>query len=228
MTNYEKILKLSDEDAVKFSISLPKELHKSLCLGQTRYLCRYGTLSDGHEKITPAQRYYQAIKEMYYLGQNVQNTKALAMLAQADLLDAEEALSTCDTEAQKLRNKAKKLQAETSLVSSLVTIEEQLRQIDEYNKIRIELKEEVETKYPEGIEQAEADNWKAVFEYRMNKERVPGMARELVSNIPLDPHTKAELGYKYGRMDAIAPLAIANPKKCYELENKLKLLEEKR
>lgn len=210
MSDFTKLIALTEDETVKFSIELPKELHKTLILGQSRYTCRYGTLSDGHEKITPAQRYFGAIREMYALSQNIQSQKAVALEAQADLMDEEAALRHASHESEKLRHEAGILRARMRLTGALVTVEDQMRMLDEYNRIRLELKDEVEAKYPEGIEQAEKDNWEAVYKYRMLKEKTPGLARERTDNIPLDPITKAALGLQHGRIDSVAPLQISD------------------
>lgn len=208
MDIYNKLLELTSEDTVELGASFKDLLHKKLVLGQTRYVCRYGTLSDGHEKITDAQRYFQAIKEMYCLASNIRAQKANAMIAQADILDAQEALSKATNEAEKLRATGKLMQHQERLLNSLVTVEDQLRMLDEFNKIRQELEPAVEAKYPLGIEQAEEDNWRAVFEYRMIKSQSTGGER--TDNIPLPPESKAELGARYNRFDAIAPKIVAD------------------
>lgn len=203
MKEFEKILELSSDSRVDLAQSFKDLLHKKLVLGQTRYLCRYGTLSDGHEKLTPAQRYYQAIKEMWFIGNNIAVQKAQAMNAQADYMDAKEAVESAKKDSEKIRAESKALTAHRQLVSALVSIEDQMRMLDEYNKIRIELEPYIEERYPGGIEQAEEESWRAVFEYRMSKGQI-----ERIDNVPLPPVVKAELGLKYGRPDAIAPLAI--------------------
>lgn len=215
MTDYEKLSQLIEDDKVKYGLNLPKDLHTKLVLGQTRYVCRYGTLSDGHEKITPAQRYYQAIKEIYSLSMSIRDQRAYGMEAQADLLDAEESLLRVANlglpEQAKLRAEASCIKARSRLTQSLVTVQDQLRMLDEYDMVRRELESHVEEKYPLGVEQAEQDNWIAVFEYRMRK------GHENISNIPLDPVTKAQLGYEYYRVDAIAPLELSDPTLCKQI-----------
>jgi len=225
MTEYEKILKLTDSNLVQLGTEFKNHLHTHLQLGQSRWVCRYGTLSDGHEKITSAQRYYQAIKEIYFLSRNISQQKALAMLAQADLMDAEIGLGQITSPPDVLRLKAKLLQAQEKLISSLVTIEDQMRMVDEYNKVRLELKDEVERKYPEGIEQAEQDNWEAVYKYRIFKSQTPGLIRESTSNVPLPPEVKAQLGVECNRHDSMAPLAITNPSKLFIMLKDKKPLE---
>lgn len=228
ITDYEKILKLSEDNKVELADSFKDLLHTHIVLGQTRWVCRYGTLSDGHEKVTEAQRYYAAHREMFKLRSSIMTTKANAMEIQADLLDAQAELEIASTQAQKLRANAKILKAKELLASALITIEDQLRMLDEYNKVRLELKDFVESKYPLGIEQAEKDNWNAVYEYRMIKQ-LQGIPQQ-TDNIPLPPEMKAELGSKYMRIDSIAPLMIKNNKsltlkQLEQMENMENLLD---
>lgn len=220
MEAFKKILSLSADDKITLGDGFKDLLHTHLVLGQTRWVCRYGTLSDGHEKITPSQRYYQSIKEMYFLAQNIKNTKAQALIAQADHMDAKASLELSAKESDKLRAEASMMTAENRLMGCLVTIEDQLRMMDEYNKIRLELKPQVESQYPEGIEQAEKDNWLAVYKYRMYKSQTPGLAKELTSNIPLPQVLKAEIGSKWGRFDSVAPLVVTEPAKAEYLMDK--------
>lgn len=223
--DFDKILKLSKDDRIELGTSFKELLHKKLVLGQTRYVCRYGTLSDGHEKVTPALRYFQAIREMYYLSNNMADYQARAMEHQADLIEAQQTLEAEVLHpANKLRAEARVLRAQVGLKTTLVTIEDQLRMVDEYNKVRLELEPLVEEQYPEGIEQAELDNWTAVFEYRMHRQQATG-SLEHIANIPLPPERKAELGYKYHRMDAIAPLALESLDKIQQLEHRLQSKE---
>lgn len=219
MSDFSKLLELADSDTIRESAELPKvQLHKWLVLGQTEYVCRYGTLSDGHEKITDAQRYSQAIKEMYYLAQNIKGQKAVAMRAQAKLLRAKAKIAK--DAAEELEIKADIEEAEAQLASALVTVEDQMRMVRTYEQVRRELGPKVEAQYPEGMEQAELDNWTAVYRYRMEAEKVPGMARQLTFNVPLPPEEKAKLGIQYGRMDSIAPLLVADELKLIEISPK--------
>jgi len=203
---FKRIDEIASSEEVRLAGELKELLHKELVLGQTRYVCRHGTLSDGHEKVTDAQRYYQSIREIYTIRSSMINTKARAMETQADLLDAKELPE--ETPSQKLRKKAAILSAEEALLSHLITVEDQARMIDEYNKVRLELMDKVRAKYPEGIEQAEADNWEAVFRYRMIKGKSPMVAPERVDNVPLSPEHKARLGIEFQRVDAVAPKLV--------------------
>lgn len=212
MSDYDKILSLVNSDTVELGADLPKvTLHKWLTLSMTNFVVKYGCLSDGHEKITDSQRYAQAIREMYGMAQGIKQQRATAKRAQAKLLRAKEQLEIAKSTADRLDAEADLEDAENLLASALVTLREQMRVLNAFDEVRRELGPKVEAQYPEGIEQAELDNWTAVYKYRMEAEKVPGMARQLTSNVPLPPEVKAELGIKYGRMDSIAPLLIANP-----------------
>lgn len=212
---YDKIVKLTDNKTVELALSFKEEINKTLALGMTRYVCRYGTLSDGHEKLTSAQIYFQAIKEMWGLGNSIEGYRIQSMELQADLMDAEEIL--VDSPSKQLRKDAAVLKAKTRLVSTLVSIEDLTRQLDEFNKVRLELKAEVEAKYPLGIEQAEEDNWKIVFEYRAMK------GDYKVQNIPLSQEVKAQMGIAHNNLEAMAPLALMDKHKFNRLVEKQKL-----
>lgn len=212
---YEKILEIAESGNVELALSFKEEINKKLALGMTRYVCRYGTLSDGHEKLTDAQKYFQAIKEMWSLGTSMSFQKVSAMKAQADLLDAEDSLKESKKESDILRAKARILEAKNALTVSLVNIQDLERQLDEFNKVRLELAPVVEAMYPEGIEQAEEDSWKAVFEYRAMK------GDHKVQNIPLRTEIKAELGLNTGNIEAIAPLAFSNKESFVTKMNQL-------
>lgn len=218
MDVYDKILKLSESELVQLSQDFKNEINKNLHLGHSRYLVRYGVLSDGHDRVTPAQRYFASIKEMWMAGNSVNNERVRAMNAQADLMDAKEDLENAWKASDQLRAKAKILQAETQLTSALVNIEDLTRQLDEFNKVRLELKASVEAQYPEGVEQAELDNWMSVAKLKFIRQRSTGPER--FTNVPLPPERKAELGYEMGRFDMIAPLAVAEPDKCALIEQK--------
>lgn len=210
MTEFNKILKLAADERVELAESFKETIGKELVLGMTRYVCRYGTLSDGHEKITDAQRYYQAIKQMWSLQEGLNMAKANAMLAEADLRDAESELEKAEKDTDKLRAEAKIILAKQRLMTLLVSFEDGIRQLDEFNKVRLELMPIVRAKYPEGIEQAEPDNWRAVAEYRMLKQKTPGLGAERLDNVPMSPEAKLKFGSVHGRLDAIAPALIRN------------------
>jgi len=225
---FEEIIELAGSEVVQLSESFKDDVNKSLCLGMTRYVCRYGTLGDGHEHITPAQRFFQAKKEMWYRGVNIRQSEIDAKKAQADYLDGkgdlihaemdhQELNPSKDKEVQGLYKDAKILKAQAkveqgklNLQVSLVNAHDSHRQLDEFHRVYKELKPLVEKRYPEGIEQAEPDNWKAVLNYRMHKSLIPGQNNERTDNIPLPPEEKAVLGVKYNRPEMVAPLKVEN------------------
>lgn len=219
LKEYDKLLEITKDDKIELASSFKNLLHTHLVIGQTRHTCRYGTLSDGHEKILPSQRYYQAIKEMWSLHGNISLCKVAAKASQADYLEAKYKLEHSLHDWEKLRYESQMEQAQIQILNALTTVEDQMRMLDEYNKVRLELMPEVEAKYPLGIEQAEPDNWKAVAEYRMIKEKVSGMTRERLDNIPMHPLVKAKLGAHYERLDAVAPLMVAEPERFKQLED---------
>jgi hypothetical protein len=217
MNDYEQILSLIDDERVKAGLSTNKDLGTKFTLGQTRFMWRHGTLSDGHEKITDAQRYYQANKEIYVLSGSIEEQRYRAMAVKADQIDAQEALERAKTQSETLRAQSALGSATSALRRCLDTIQDQLRGLHELCMIKDELEPKVMAKYPQGIEQAEPDNWKAVAEYRLIKERLPGMARADIAAVPMDPITKAQLGRHYNRIDAIAPLLVNNSELLREL-----------
>lgn len=190
--DYDRILELASDNKVKLAQDFKKDIGKWLALGMTRHQCINGTLSDGHENILDVQRYRQAIKEMYYIGNEIESQKINAMEAQADLMDAEDFLKSAEKPSDKMRGEAKVLRAKARLTNCLVSIEDSTRCLNAFNSVRVELKDSVETRYPEGLEQAEPDIWKAVANYRVLRSKVGH--REMVQHVPLDPETKAKLG----------------------------------
>lgn len=210
MEDFDKILALTKDERVELGSSIKELMHKELCLGMTRYVCRYGSLGAGHEILTDAQRYYQANKEIWVRSGAMKELEALAMDAQADLIEAKE--KKPETPAEKLRIDAKIIRAQTALVNALVNAEDTLRQMDEFNRVRLELKDKVRAQYPEGIEQAEPDHWKAVARYRTLKG-----TPEMMSNIPMPIEEFARLGMEYRRPDMIAPLIIEDERKAKEI-----------
>lgn len=196
MDDFNKILAITEDSRVELAASFKELLHKELTLGMTNYVCKYGTLSDGHDKITDSQRYYQAIREMYNRANEIANQKVISMTAQADLIDAEEELDKAETKSQKLRAEAKILQAKNALRNSLVYGEDTLRQLNAFNEVRLELQDKVRAQYPEGIEQAEPDNWRALTEYKIARQKAGHI--EMLQHMPMPSEEKAKLGVQSG------------------------------
>lgn len=226
MTDFDKIVELVDNDTVKLADSFKDLLHTELMLGQSRHVCRYGTLSDGHERITDAQRYYAAIKEMWNRATSIEDCKVSAMRAQADLIDAQEALGQAKTTSSKLRAQADVLSAQSRLKHALIGAEDTLRQLDEFNRVRLELMPIVKAKYPEGIEQAEPDNWEAVARYRVGIEQITHTP-QMLRHIPLEQIHKAKLAIELGNGELGAWLVADKGKEIKELagNNPVKYIE---
>jgi hypothetical protein len=188
----EDIEKIATSEIVKVGIGFKELINKELILGQSRYVCRYGTLSDGHDKITEAQRYYQAIREMFVISNEMNMNLARAMDAQAELIEAGDLIES-PKKADAWRAKAKKLRAETQLEGIYLTLQDQARMLDEYNKVRLELQVQVRKEFPEGIEQAEPANWQAVGEYWAFKKQAGALGHPL-THLPMPADKKAILG----------------------------------
>ncbi len=228
MSDYETLVNLIGDERIDAGLAQNKDIGFKFALGMTRYVWRYGCLSDGHERITDAQRYFAANRELYSVSNSLEDQRFNAMIAKADLLDAETKLSAAVTESDKLRAAAAIGSAKSHIRRALDNCQDLLRGLDELCKIKNELEPSVMAQYPDGIEQAEPDNWEAVARYRLEKEKVPGMARQQLDSVPMPPERKALLGYATGRMDCIAPLMISNEQKCREIAGAFeKMIENK-
>lgn len=214
---FNSIVSLSESENVKRGLGYSDLIGERFFLGQSRYACRWGTLSDGHEKITNSQRYKQALKEAHGLAKNIKLNKVQAMKAEADRLEAVEKLRVLPenaSPAQLLRANAEIEEATEKLNSALDTIKDQMRMLDEYEKIRQELEPEFLAKY-KNAEESEADDWKATAEYRIKMGR-PN--RDLFPHyIPLDPFTKAELGVETNSKDLTAWLEVSEKKAIQDI-----------
>lgn len=198
----EEVLKLTDSEHVELADSFKKLLHTELVFGMTKYVCRNGTLSDGHERITEAQIYYQALREAYNRAETMRDLKCAALEAHADHLDAVQLMDQAVTQQEKLRSEAKLIRATASIQRALVQAEDCKRQLDEFLSVVNELQDKVRLKYPGGIEQAEPDNWKAVAEYRASMQEITGVSQHL-SHLPLPMKEKAELGLMLGKAELV-------------------------
>ncbi len=199
INEYDKIISLSDSEQVQLGASFKELLNTWLHLGMSRYVCRNGTLSEGHEKLTDAQIYAQSIREMYSLSTSIKQQRCQAMEAKADLMDYEEELAAATKPSAKLRLEAKVLSSQQRLVGALVMIEDQLRQMDEFNKVRQELEQAVTSKY-NSIEDAEPSNWEAVLKYRVVKNRMND--KSAVCHVPIPMEQKAALAIKFDAPEA--------------------------
>lgn len=218
MNIYDKLLELTDSDTIQLAVEFRNSIGKELVLGQTRFMCRYGSLSAGHEKLTDSQRYYQAIKEMHTLASNMRNMRAQAMINQAKIIRAQKKLDKAVELEDKLEAQGELSIAQESLFSNLCTVEDQTRMLDEYNKIRLELKPIVEAQYPEGIEQAEKDNWEAVMRHRIIQ-RKAGFPERL-THVPMDKDSAFKIGLESNSLDLLSWMMVSDQKKASELSEK--------
>lgn len=207
--NFKKLFEVTDDDKIKLGDEMKTLLNTELCLGMTRYVCRYGTLGEGFEKLTDSQRYYQSLKEIYTRAMEMRRSKANAKKAYADYLEAAEEISKAQNEIERLRAQAKFELAETAAFELLVHAEDTLRQLDEFNKVRLELQDKVRAEFPQGIEQAEHENWSAVMKYRIFKAVNPGNGPQSLDAVPLPMIDKFKIGQELKRSDLTAPLAIS-------------------
>lgn len=205
MDEFSKIIEIADSNLAQLPKEFKDKLHTHLVTGHTRYMVRFGVLGEGHDRITKAQRYYAAIREMWSRANAIELARSEAMIAQGDLLDAEEALDKAEKNSDWLRASGKVLQLKQRLTQLLVQIEETNRELDELNKVYQELKPEVEAKYPLGIEQAQEDMWK---DYLRNKAM---RGDHNLQNVPLDPIEKFKLGKELGRGECGIQIALSEP-----------------
>lgn len=214
MNDFNKILEIANDKTVKLSNEFKELLGTELHLGMSNYVCKKGTLSDGFEKILPSQRYYQSIKEMWSYGNNIRETEATAMQAQAQLQ-----LYTFLNRLfgwipiLSLFIKSKLMMATQRLTNLLVTIEDQVRILKAFNDVRIELQPEVRSKY-KSIEEAEPDHWDAVLKYRIARQKLG--KQEFLNHVPGTPEEKALMGLAYGAPEAAIWLAIEKEKEIDE------------
>lgn len=210
--DFKKLFELTSDTRIELGDEIRNLLNTELCLGMTRWVCRYGTLGEGFEKLTDSQKYYQAIRETYGRAIELRKTRANAKKAYAEFLEAQDELKKAQTEIEKLKAESKLEMAEIHAFDLLVHVEDTLRQLDEFNKIRLELQDSVRAQYPQGIEQAEHDNWSAVMKYRIVKAMNPGNGPQDFASVPLPLKDKFEIGQELNRSDLTAPLAISEEK----------------
>lgn len=214
MSELQKTKELLSDHKIDESLNLRDLLNKEFCLGMTRYVCRFGTLGEGHEQVTDAQRYYQSIKEVYTRAVTLVQMRASLLDLEAELLEVEEMPE--GKKSQVLRKEAARMRAELKLKTTKIEIEDTFRQLDEFDKVRRELAPKVKQKYPHGIEQAEADNWKAIARLRQLKD-----PKSNLSNIPLSDQDRWDLADEIGRMDLKAIKLVREPESMKKLMEKI-------
>lgn len=210
MKSFESILKKADDSSVELTDEIKKLLGTELQFGMSNYVCQNGTLSDGFEKITPAQRYYQAVKECWTYGNSLQDTKATALQLQTKL--------KIDIILDKLFGwlpvfgfyfQGKKMQSTRSMAGLLMEIEDKTRVLNAFNEARLKLMPEVRSKY-KSIEEAEPDNWEAVLKFRISRQKLG--KQEFLNHVPGTAEEKALIGVAYNAPEAAMWLAIEKEK----------------
>lgn len=206
MSDFDKILELADDKTLKLTSEIKELLGTELYLGMSNYVCENGTLSEGFEKITDSQRYYQAVKECYSYGESIMETKASSLKAQANF----QYYTLMHTffgwlPIVGLYTKSNVMTATNRIKNLLITIEDQLRIFKAFNKVRVELMPKVRAQY-KNIEEAEPDNWNAVLKYRMARQKLG--KPEFLNHVPGTKEDKAKLGIKYGAPEALLWLAV--------------------
>lgn len=186
----KKLLEITNDLKVDLADEIRGLLNTELCMGMTRFVCRNGTLGEGFEKFTDSQRYFQAVKETYVRSCELKRTKANSKKSYADFIEAKHELELAKGEVAQLRAEAKLELAELSAFELLVHAEDTLRQLDEFNKVRLELQDKVRAQYPGGIEQSEPESWATIMQYRM------ATGKDLTS-IPLPPDVKQKIGLEF-------------------------------
>lgn len=226
--DFNKLFQITDDTKLTLSDEMKELLNKELCLGMTRWVCRHGTLGDGFEKLTDAQKYYQAVKEVWTRANELKRVRANAKKSYADFLEAKAKLEKAQTEIEILRATAEVELSELSALELLAHAEDVLRQLDEFNNVRLELQERVRAQYPGGIEQAEPDSWRTVMKYRLLKTGVPGALNDTTS-VPLPFEEKFRIATEIkDRPDLAAPLLLSNLEKAQEIGGELAKISNER
>jgi len=206
MTEFDKILEISSDKTLDLTDDIKKLLGTELHLGMSDYVCKNGTLSEGFEKITNAQRYIQAVKECWTYGCNIKDTKAISMEAQARFQYWNLLYKLFFwVPILGLYLKAKQMMATYRISSLLVTIQDQMRIFKAFDEVRRELMPEFREKYG-SIEAAEKDNWEAVLKYRIARQKIG--KQEHINHVPVPMKDKARIGLSMGAPEAVMWLAV--------------------
>lgn len=207
---FEEITSYTQGPTARLNKDIEKLFDTELSLGMTRYECRYGTLSDGHDHVG-IDRYYQSLKEIWVRTMEMDRVDALAKQHEASLEIAKIWLKI----ASFLRFRpfllwalAKVQMAENSLLECLVHSKTLHKNVSEFNKVRLELQDEARRRFPGGIEQAQPEIHRERAELRAKRKALG--YNEHLHHVPLDPHAKAELGLKYNAPELTMYLEAEN------------------
>lgn len=215
MKHFHDIMEITKSGVPELSDEFKKLINKELALGMTDFVCEHGTLSEGFDKITDSQKYYQAVKESYVRKCELVRIKCSAKKAYADFLDATEKLKTAKNDAEALRFQAELELAELGVFELNVQAADTERQLKAFERIKAKLGPDVKATYPDGIESAELDNWRVVAEFKALKQSSTGKLEDLtVIPLPLDEKAKLGMQLAHGEM-AIAE--VLRNKKTIEI-----------
>lgn len=197
MNEFEKIVEISESNEVKLAGKFRDLLHTELMFGMSSYVCKHGALGDGFENITPAKRYYNAIRESFTRYEAIAELQCKAMECQAELMDAEAHSKSVDRawfrkKQKRLIADARLRRAKMRLATTLAMTEDNKRQLTAFLEVVNELQAQVRAQYPKGIEQAEPDNWKAVAQFRSAMQAIKGKDQHL-EHLPIPMDDKAKL-----------------------------------
>jgi len=196
--NIKKLLTIT-EGKPELAREMVDVLNTELCLGMTRYVCRYGTLGEGFDKLTDSQKYYQAIREIYGRANEISRLRSRAKKAYADYLEASEDLVVAgEDKIKKLRAEAALEEAELNCFELKVSAEDTLRQLDEFKKVADELQDKVRAQYPLGIEQAEPDNWRAIAAMNVSRMKMGMQPSIPFTALPLSDEDKFKVSAAIG------------------------------
>ena len=214
MSDFDKILKRADDSSIELTAEIKELLGTELQFGMSDYVCKNGTLSDGFEKITPAQRYYQAVKECWTYGSALQQDKAMALQLQtklkiSNILNA--LFGWMPVIGFYFRGKA--MSAAQLMASTLMGIEDKTRILGAFNDSRKALLPVVRSKY-KSIEDAEPDNWAAVLKFRIMRQKIG--KQEFLNHVPGNMYEKAKMGLECGAPEAVLWLAVEKEKEINE------------
>jgi hypothetical protein len=180
----------------------------------SKWVCRHGTLGEGHENgFDVGLVYPQALREIYNRLFEVSRHVANVKKSKAKLIRAQRALQGATNEADKLDAEANLELANLEMMSAYDCAVDLKAQLDEFQAVANELQDEFRKKYPEGLEQAQPIVWKKVLHYRLMTNIDP-------KPIPLPQEQKANIGAESGRMDLIAAYAVSNPQGAALLQQK--------
>jgi hypothetical protein len=188
----EQVEQISASDLVTSSAEFAnKHINKWLHIHQTKYVTLYGTLSDGHGRITAAQIYSGALREAYSTAQSIETCAINAKRAYAKMLKAQDQINKAENEWDKIQAECDLLEAEKAMEGQRLNAESLKYMLEAHTEVINKLGPSVTAQYS-SFEASEKDNWMQTAKY-WNDEKKSGYIKQMQS-LPLDPMSKAKLG----------------------------------